>query len=165
MIFSRFLDTNGDGTGTKNAVGNYSSTATPFYIQPAANQTFYLARMLITVRDSGAFDAEEYGNGIALTNGITVTIHHDEHGELYDLTDGEPIKSNTDWGTRCYDVDVKTWGTGDEVLLGRWTFEKAGEPLVLNAPRSLRVNLNDNLSGLVGHYFVVQGTYSREAES
>lgn len=153
----RYLDTNGDGTGTKNANGDYSGGEEIFYIAPPAGQTYELERMLIYVQDTGTFDAAKYGNGATLTTGIVVRVANDA-GTLLDLTDGEPVKTNTHWGRQCYDVEVKAWGTGDEVMVVRWTFAKSGRPIRLHAGERLEVVLNDALDVLVGHYFQVQGT-------
>jgi len=155
LIF-RYLDTDGDGSGTKNAIGDYSVTPTDFYIQDAT-ANIHLNRMLVTVEDSGAFDAEHYGNGVTLTNGIKVSVTDAEDNELIDLTDGLVIHTNADWGRQCYDVDVKTWGTGDEVALVRWTFDRTGHPLIITRNKKLKVTLNDDLTALVGHFFQVQG--------
>ncbi len=103
--------------------------------------------------------AEEYGNlGAALTNGITVRLQ-DSGGTVLDLTDGLPVKTNAGWGQLCYDVDLKSWGAGNELLLVRWTFERAGQPLRLEGEDSgrLEVVLNDDFTGLLAHTFQVQG--------
>jgi len=47
----RYMDTNGDGTGTKSAVGNYV-TPTRFFIQPPDGEVYHLKRAMISVRDS-----------------------------------------------------------------------------------------------------------------
>jgi len=49
------------------------------------------------------------------------------------------------------------YGSGDNFLAGRWTFRKAGEPLLLLPGNSFRVTVNDDLTGLVEHYFCIQG--------
>lgn len=154
MILSRYLDTNGDGTGTKNANGNYSVTPEQFYIDGPCT----LTRMIVMIEDTAGMQAEEYGNlGVALTNGVTITI--DRSGldnNAVNLTDGLPIKTNAEWGRLCYDVDVKSWGAGDEVFLARWTFANA-EPIKLGDGDRLEVTLNDDFTGLIEHYFKVQG--------
>lgn len=154
----RFLDTNGDGTGTKNANGNYSVTADDFFIQPAAGEVFVLNRLIVELRDSQGIQAEEYGNlGSALSNGINIKVTDSSDVEILDLTDGLPVTTNAAWGRMSYDVDVKSWGAGDEVLLCRWTFGASGRPLILKDQQKFKVTLNDNLTGLVAHYFMVQG--------
>ena len=158
-ILSRYLDTAGDGTGTKNANGNYASEAEIFYCQPGATEKIAATRMLVSVEDTNGFIAEEYGNlATALTNGVTVRVS-DDNGVIVDLTDGIPVKYNAQWGALCYDVDVKTWGNGNELLVARWTFQKAGDFLNLDGSYNERVEvvLNDNLTGLISHYFLLQG--------
>jgi hypothetical protein len=154
----RNLDTNGDGTGSKDATGDYSSTAAVFYIQPPTEKIYLIERMIVHVEDSGSFDSGAYGNGITLTNGIVVRIS-DDSGVIVDLTDGMPILSNGSWVRQCYDVQVHPFGSGNEHMGVRWTFRKAGQPLKLVGEKTqkLEIVLNDNFSGLVGHQFQIQG--------
>ena len=154
----RFLDTNGDGTGTKNANGDYSSAAEDFYIQPGQYDKYEIARIIVEVEDTGGMRAERYGTlAAALTNGIKVI--HEVSGVEHELTDGIPITTNSAWSRLCYDVDVKGWGAGNDLLTVRWTFEKAGQKLVLRGPDSnkLIVRCNDDMTGLDTHSFMVQG--------
>lgn len=161
-MLSRYLDTVGNGSGTKNANGNYSGAGlgeTIFKIQPAAGSVYRIARVIISIRDASGFQAEEYGNlAAALSTGIEVRVQNDS-GTLIDLTDGIPITTNAAWGELCYDVDLKTWGNGDEFLLVRWTFSRSGTTPQLVGDRNERLEfvLNDDLSGLVSHYFLAQG--------
>jgi len=154
----RYLDTDGDGTGTKNAVGNYA-TATDFYIEAptAVGSTYVIARMLVHIEDCNGLDTGAYGNGITLTNGITVTVKGEDGNTVLDMTDGVPIITNADWGRQCYDTMLSNYGAGNDYISVRWTFSKAGSPLVLNHRHKLCVTLHDNFSGLVDHYFMVQG--------
>ena len=157
MEIYRYLDTNFDGTGTKNAIGNYSGAVEAFGITPPSGEVYKITRMIVSVRDGNGFSAADYGNITnGLTNGISV---YQVKGSLIlnDLTDGVPIQTNAGWGTVCYDVDVKTWGVGEESLLVRWTFAKSGRPLTLGFGESLEVRLNDDLSDLSSHTFMVQG--------
>lgn len=154
----RYLDTNGDDSGTKNAVGDYSSAAEDFYIQPSTNDRYELARLIVSTEDSANMRAEHYGTlGAALTNGIDII--HEVSGIETKLNDGIEVKSNAGWTRLCYDVDIKTWGAGNELLTMRWTFAKAGQPLILIGKTNdkLIVRLNDSFAGLVTHYFMVQG--------
>lgn len=159
LIFSRLLDTVGDGTGTKNATGNYSGGATTFKILPPASTIFRVTRLLVYVKDTAGMVASEYGNlGSALTNGIQIRVHNGTT-TVVDLTDGDPITENADYGKFCYDVQVLGWGAGDDILLARWTFSKAGQDLRLDgdATEALEVILNDDFSGLLSHKFIAQG--------
>jgi hypothetical protein len=157
-IFSRVLDSEGDGTGQKNARGNYAGSNASMMLKPASGTVFHLTRMLVYIRDTGSFDAEDYGNGITLTAGIEVFIK-DANGTIVNLTDSVPIMNNGSWSRICYDVNQESYGTGDEYLAARWTFAKAGQEISLDGSKGeyLEVQLRDNLSNLVEHRFTVQG--------
>ena len=160
-LISRALDTVGDGSGTKNAIGDYT-TPEEFLISPDAGELFTINRLIVSVGDSSGMLADEYGNlGSALSNGIKVEVH-DGSGLIYSLTDPDlPIKTNAQWGIISYDVDLKSWGVtpSDDLLLVRWTFARFGQPVLLRSWNSekLVVTLSDNMTGLLTHYFVAQG--------
>ncbi len=159
LPFFRHLDTTGDGTGTTNANGNYSSTQGIFRIAPPASTIYRVSRMLIGIEDSSGMTANEYGNlGSSLTNGIQVRIH-DGTSTIVDMTDGAPVTTNAEWGFHCYDVDLKTWGGGNEFMCVRWTFTKTGQFIRLDgdANEELQVLFDDNLTGLINHSFIVHG--------
>lgn len=141
-----------------NANGNYV-VDTEFSVAPDSHESFSIARMLVQVRDTGSFDAENYGNGIDLTGGgIKVCIMR-KNSIVNDLTDGLRVQTNSDWGRVCYDTDVLTWGTGDELLVVRWTFEKSGAPILLRGSHSERLSaffLGD-FSDLVSQFLMAQG--------
>jgi hypothetical protein len=118
-------------------------------------------RLLVSIEDTSGVKPEIYGSGVALTNGITVQVQASDNTVISDLTDGVPVKTNALWSAQCFDVDAKAWGNTptDEVVVVRWTFSKSGVPILLEDGQKLVVTLNDNLSGLVGHYFQAQGFY------
>ena len=160
------LDTNGDGTGIKNAIGDYSGSAETFYFQPAAGKIARITRMIVLIRGPKAqFYTDSYGSVGELTNGVTVRVQNDS-GTLVDLTNGLPVKTNGNWGHYCFDAEVypSSVGNTDTYLRVRWTFEKAGYPLRLVGDNNerLEVVLNDNfdgVNGLVEHFFHAQGYY------
>ena len=160
-LITRVLDTVGDGTGTIEATGNYSAAVEEFFIQPAATEVIRLSRLLISVEDSGNFDAAKYGNGITLSNGIKVICYNGETDTESSHTGQLSVMHNADWGSYCYDVDVKTWGIGNEVLLARWTFQKSGQYLRLRGSVGDKfiIRLEDDFTDLVEHKFIVQGYY------
>lgn len=162
---ARFLDTTGDGTGTKNAVGNYSGGGvgtTIFKIQPASGVIYRIERLIVHYEDTSGMTATEYGNfGAALTTGNILRIQ-DGSGTIVDLTDGITIKTNADWGRHCYDSDVKSWGGAaptNDVFAARWSFFKSGTTVRLDgtANERLEMVLADNMTGLIDQYFMVQG--------
>jgi len=82
-----------------------------------------------------------------------------QNNVLCNLSDNDPVKSNAHWGRHCYDIDVKSWGNTptNELLVGRWTFEKCGQPVVLQPDEKIKIVLNDDLTGLIAHHFQIQG--------
>ena len=162
-IISRYLDDVGDGSGSKNANGNYSAAEEIFFCQPPAGQVFRISRIIISVEDGQGFRAERYGAlGAALSNGITLRSS-DDNGMLVDFTNGIPITTNAEWGNLCFDVQLKSWGAGDELLLVRYTLTQSGQFLRLDGDRNQRIEavFNDDLSGLVSHKFIIQGFRER----
>ncbi len=163
------LDLNGDGSGIKNAIGDYSGTPAIFYFQPAAGTIARITRLIVLVRaPKNSFYTDSYGSVGELTNGVTVRVQ-DDSGTVVALTNGIPIKTNGNWGHFCFDAEVypAEVGNNDTYLRVRWTFEKAGYPLRLVGDNNerLEIVLNDNFTGtgpsnaLVEHYFHAQGYY------
>lgn len=159
----RFLDTVGNGSGTKNANVDGSVSPVEFLIKPSTvtNEVYEIHRMIVTIGDSSGMSANEYGNlGVPLTNGITVQVKNDSN-YVFDLLDGSPVTHNAHWGHYCFDAELKDWGKGqgDEQINARWTFTNAGAPLKLVGANGdyLVVTINDNCTGLDEHYFMAQG--------
>ena len=162
----RVLDTNGDGTGTENAIGNYSAgTGEIFFIQPAPGEIFRIERMLVYLRGKkGDIKLDRYGKDSALTTGIRVRTQND-NGTIIDLTNGDTIKRFGGWMKVCFDVaapGVENVDYADQNIFGaRWTFSRAGYPIRLVGDNNerLEVVLNDNFTGreIQEHKFKVQG--------
>jgi hypothetical protein len=155
----QFLSTGGDGTGTIDAIGDYSSGTTQFYIEPAAGQNFEIGLLIIEVEDGQGMAATDYGNIAALTNGIKLQKRTGASTIDYELTAGESVKTNADWAGFAYDADVKSWSSGDEVLVVRWTFTATGGHVELDGDLNERLVmlLADDMTGLVHHRFLAQG--------
>lgn len=153
-------DAGGDQSDANiNANGDYSVTPEKFFIKPPNDETWVILRMIISAQATGVFRAGGYG---ALTGGLTngIDVYRNVTGDISDhLVTKAPVKTNAQWGFNCYDVDVKTWGPGDEFLLSRWTFEKSGRSMALDGAigEEMGVIVRDDLSGLVNHIFQVQG--------
>lgn len=158
--FFKFLDTVGDGTGTKIAIGDYSGGMDFKFVHPAAavNDT-EVHRLMIHIEDTSPFSANQYGGLSELTNGIQL-LQCDENGATFrDLTDGLPIKSNAHWGRFCFDFSLDAFGSGGDFVQARWTFKNAGRPLFLKPGWSFIARITDNLTGLIDHTFNLQGIY------
>ena len=155
---TRFLDTVGNGTGTKNANVDGSVTPVEFKLVTVANEPWEIWRLLVFVRDTLAFSAEDYGNiNGPLTNGISICTVDADGEIMVDLCDGVEVVSNADWSRLNYDVAPLDFGSGDNYLVVRWSFNKMGEPLHLKNGESLVITVNDDLTGLVEHRFGIQG--------
>lgn len=159
QMLSQFASTNGDGTGTTNAVGDYSSAATKFTVETQPDQRFLvLRRMVVTIEDVGAPDSGSYGNNITLANGVEVNVYSADDTLAYTLTP-DPVLTNANWATYCHDLTDHSFGTGNDTVTVRWTFTKANpDGITLDVGEYLAIELNDDFTDLVGHYFLVQGT-------
>lgn len=141
--------------GSRDA--NVDGSSTPVEFSYTADDTrMWIYRLMVSVKDAGSFDADLYGNGEILANGIDLEVVT-AGGETHDLLDGEPIKANADWGI-CHDVRYFDIGpAADNYLLVRWTFARAGRPLRLGLGDKLLARVNDDLTGLTGQWFHAQG--------
>jgi len=152
--------------GTENSSGTWTIDRQPedFYLAGPATYDDYavVARIVVFAQDTGAMDAGGYGNGSALSNGITLKVTTADGTELIDLTP-TPITTNGMWAAYCYDTQVQSWGTGDEILMARWTFTKSyGPGLELNHDSRLVATVNDDMTHLVNHLITAEGYRTNE---
>ena len=160
----QLLSSNGDGTGTTDAIGDYSSTPLNLRLYGGTSKdTVVVHRLIVSVQDSGTFDADKYGNGITLTNGIRVYVKDRDDATMEELT-AFPILSSGDWAAHCHDATLHDFGQGDSILTIRWTFSKSGLPVILKFAEFeyMEIVLNDDFSGLVHHRFQIQGHYTNK---
>lgn len=95
-LVSTLLDTNGDGTGDTNANGNYVGNPTRFYIQPPIELVYKIQTVNLEIVVNGSFEADGYGDGLKLLNGIVMFVEND--GNVSNLLPtGGTIKSNSTW--------------------------------------------------------------------
>jgi hypothetical protein len=110
------------------------------------------------IQDGTGFVGEEYGSlGAALTVGITVKIIDALGATSVDLTDGDPIKTNADWGKFCSNPELVLFGAGDDFINARWAFSETGTQVRLLEGEKLVVTCNDDMSALAAHTFVAAG--------
>lgn len=150
----------GDGTNFSANV-NGSVTAVPFYAGPSGEENWAIHRLLVTIEDNATIAADNYGGISSLTNGMTVKMmrgHPTTGAVLHDLLDGDPIKDHIGWAEHCYDVTEHTYGAGNNFVVVRWTFARAGRPVILTGHKNdkLVITVNDDLSTLVRHQFHIQ---------
>jgi len=165
QLFFRFADTVGDGSGSYEANGDYSVTATDFKIAPAAGEVLRLSRAILMIEDVGVMDSGFYGNNVVLTNGLKPYVERNGTRE-YIINSAQPkILTNGDVAAFCHDLERRGFGLGNEFITARWTFTKAGQFFRLDGDNNDEwgVNLNDDFTGLVKHRFMIQGYYEKTA--
>lgn len=178
-LISRHLDSNGDGTGNKNFIANYSAGGVDpvgqeiAFIQPPAGKIYRIARMLVLISGKDTnFKTDQYGSVDPLVTGVQIRIQ-DDSGTVNDLTDGLPIQTNGCWARVAY--NSRFYGNVssnlNDYLRVRWTFENAGQQIRLIGDRNERLEavFSDDFtdpasSPLVKHYFMVQGYEEDPAE-
>lgn len=162
--------------GTVNSTGTWTVEvqAQTFRAGPPAGEVWDIARMLVRLEDgSAAFNADNYGAVSALSNGTQVqvgqadgTVLHYLTGEAEDGTAQQTIQSNLDWYALFFDEKEATFGSGNDALIGRWSYFKsnpANHGLLLDGDRGdeFQVVINDDLAGLVKHTFRLEGVKVR----
>lgn len=151
--FWRFLDTAGDGTGTKNAVGStYATTPTNFYLQPPAGAVYNISRLIVSIEDSAVITPTLYGS-VTITNGVL--LRRVSGSTVITLTDGISVTGNIGWRRFCEVTQTNVSGVTNQ-LQAVCDFSP---PIRLSGDRSerLEARLADDMSGLDGHYFVAEG--------
>jgi hypothetical protein len=156
----RFLDTVGDGSGTKDAAVDHSGAAEEYMLVPEADEAMRLYSLRVYIRDATTFNSNGYGaiSSSPLTNGVQVLVK-DGTGTLLDLLHEEPVKCNAHW-LRVGDADPgEAFGAGSTILTVTVPLARSGVPIRVNGFDSeyLAVVLNDDFSALTEHYFWVEG--------
>ena len=168
-ILQETLDTNGDGTGTINAIGDYSGAEEIFYIQPPASTVYKIERFIVYLRGAKAdINLDTYGKNNVLSNGITVRIQNDS-GTVVSFTNSLPIKRFAGWVR--VSMDGELLGTKDDfktdkILVSIWDIPHCqGYPLCLDGDNNerLEVVLNDDFGSggasleIDTQYFICSG--------
>jgi len=155
-----YLDTNGDGTGTTNAVGNYSGAVTPFYLTPATGQVIVLEKLIIQVADKGAFAIDGYGGlaGGIVTNGVTIQFKR-QGAVVTKLTDDSPIINNADMSRLNTDYRLISYASSYNSSSVSFDQTSFGTSLYMvgDLQDSLEVLLHDDFTGLESHRFIAYG--------
>jgi hypothetical protein len=142
--------------------GNYSGgNTTDFAYQTGTGEISVIHRLIISIGDSTAIRTDGYGGRAGLTGGITVKVEKEDGTTVVDLNDGNliPIKTTADWAKLCYDLSIFDTGAGlnSDYALIRWTFSRAGMPIILDDRDKLVITLNDDFVDLTDHTFKIQG--------
>lgn len=146
----RYLDTSGNGTGTKIATGTYTSTR--FYIQPPAANTYALSRLIAIIEDSAVVTPTLYG-AATITNGVV--IRRVSGSSIITLTDSISLTANAHWRRFCEVTQTSLSGVTNQLQ----AICNFALPVRLSGDRNerLEVLLQDDFSGLDAHYFIAEG--------
>jgi len=141
-----------DNGGSASAAVDGSSTPVDFTYTVPTNAALRAERLLVTMQAPGSLTGSDYGGVTGpLTNGVDLLVNG------VSILDGMPVKSNNDWAHFCYDVNIQPHASGSSLVHVRWTFGKSGAPLWLRAGETITAKVQDNLTGLDEHLFLLQG--------
>ena len=133
-----------------------ASTPVEFILQPPSNQVWRLADWFIYIEDAKGFNITNYGANGILTNGMEIKGVFG--GVEYDLL-GFPIKTNSDIMSVTYDMDLKTFGNDNDVLMAKWNFKECGQFIRLDGTQGdmLKVVINDDMTFLHKQIITAKG--------
>lgn len=163
------LDTNGDGTGDRNAILDYSVTPGIFKIGPPSNEQliWYIHKIQIFIAGTGAFSGDKYGDLPALTNGIEIRIFNTNAVEtVFKFNSAEPdnnIRTNNDLLTISQSGVYNPFSGASKGFCAILDFGDNERALKLDPKlgEELQFVLNDDFSGLQMHTFLIQGRKDR----
>jgi len=181
MFSPIYISTQLNNGVTSDVIGDYSSAPVDFIYQVPSGKIAALTRVIIRISDGSSIDPDVYGGLTApLTNGITVSVKRSDDSVLQYLHSNtvsdvvgavaSPIKENADWASLCYDFSIvpDSGGSKEDLALYRWTFARAGMPLILSNQEKFCVTVNDDFTGgadppLIHHTFTLQGLEAPES--
>jgi hypothetical protein len=156
----RLLDTVGDGSGTKNMIGNYSGAPVQVLIKPPDNTIYVLTEFQCQNSDKGSYLQDVFAAFAGpLTNGITIA-GYDRLGNItLPLTNGGTLKTNDDWYHLGYHAEIHAWSATEASLIASLVGSHFGTGFQLDGNKGeyLAVTLNDDFTGLVDQTFLAKG--------
>jgi len=135
--------------------GNYAGGAVEFSIIAQPGEVINIHSMNVLIEAPSVIRADVYGSDVALTNGILMQIKNGAGVVLSDLLGAHPITSNAAWSAHADQLDVHSFGAGNNFIAVRWTSASTGgRGIVLDSREDayLAVTVNDDLSDLVDHH-------------
>jgi hypothetical protein len=149
LFFKRF-----ENGGIADMNVNGSVTPVVFSVSPPAGEVWRIASWSLYVQDGGTFDAEKWGNGITMTNGLLPILNIG--GTDYDMLEFT-IKTSGDLSSVCDGLNHLAFGTGDEIVTAEWDFISKGQYVRLTENDSIKLVVQDDLTGLVKQYSLIKG--------
>jgi len=153
----RYLDTVGDGSGTKNAIGNYSAGEQIFkFTNPVSAQCVVITTFIAHIAGPTNFALTGYANiAGGLTNGWT--MHTTMGGVTTQFLDGEPIKTNDDLAHFSPKINHLNFNGAGDSLICPLESSQFGMVLTLHGGDTFQVILHDDFSTLTSQHFIIQG--------
>lgn len=153
------FDTVGDGTGTVDAIADYSATPTPFKRVIPTGRKYAVTRLQIIIGDADNLTLLGYGGSVAaLTNGLRLS------GVIQGVafTSGAgPFRSNVDWNAAATGTAVQQFVGNDRIFAVYQDLLEFGGPLYLDGTKGdlLQFIANDNFTFLNRHRFTIFGYF------
>ena len=156
----QLLSTNGDGTGTSNAVGDYSAAPTNFYIQPPVGHIYVISELIFHCSDHGTYTIDGYGASTALTNGIAGIVYQGATA-IFNLFGGRLIQTNDDYLHVSANYQLVTFASNYQSQIVSYNANSFGTVLRLNGSlnQKLQLELHDDFTFLDDQYFLAHGYY------
>ena len=155
LIFKRL-----SAGGSADMAVDGSSTAVKFKWTSPVGKAAEIMRINFVIVDGGIGYGEFGGLGSALTNGLLVQVFDVNDNELVDFLDGNPIKTNEQFGYLAGADAISLPAAGDDSFHVRWTLSKAAnQSIALDAGDYIQVTVRDNLSALSDFGAMIQGFY------
>jgi hypothetical protein len=152
--------TAGSATVTLNANVDGSATSQAFVVRPpraGSTSLIYLRRVILSVGDSALTDATTYGAVAGLTNGIQILLRDHDAATLATIC--TTIKNNGSVITLGRAMQFGTLELAIEIdLVGMFGGEL---PIDGSKGQELAFMINDNVTGLDGHYLSCFGHYTQ----
>jgi len=154
-----FLTDNGLVSGTVPMKGNYLAADKHFFYKAMADEVFVIKKFSVHIQDAGNLDAGSYGNNIALTNGIRIVIAtgSDLTNVIQEFTNGDPVRTNGEWGRFGTEIRNSSFGTGDNYLS---VTKLLSTPIILDGVQDMNfgVILKDDFSNMSDHTIFIEGS-------
>jgi len=152
----RYLDTVGDGSGIKNANGDYSATPQTFKIICPPGKGYRLGTFLVHLQGNTSFPLNGYANiPGGLINGWTMQLF--TNGVVTQMLDGEPIKTNSSLERLSPAISRPAFSGAGDALAAPISIGQFELPLYIDPGDYLQITLNDDFTGLTSQHFIVQG--------
>jgi len=142
-----------NGTVVEMNVDGAASTTTFKY---TATGDSVIIRINVLLMDT-ATAPSKFGGIASLTTGVLLGIFDSDGTQVLDFCDGQPIKTNADWGLLAGTDSNVDAGAGEDAASIRWTIAKSGSPGWLPKDYYIAFTIQDDLEAIGSFRAMVQG--------